>query len=73
MKLLFRFLLGVAVLAPGFMQSARADDAYIVAYFEVMPPATDKARGIARELGAKSRKDKTISGKAHAAQRQSVR
>ena len=63
MKLLFRFLLSILVLAPGFMQFARADDAataYIVAYFEVMPPSQDRARALARELGAKSRKDDGI-------------
>ena len=42
------------------MQSARADDAstaYIVTYIEVMPLAKDQARALARQLGAKSRKD----------------
>ena len=60
MKLLFRCLLGMAVLAPGIMQSARADDAataYIVTYFEVMPPATGKTLGLARAFGKASRKD----------------
>jgi quinol monooxygenase YgiN len=60
MKLLFRCLLGVALLAPHFMQSARADDAntaYIVAYFEVVPPASGKALGLLRTLAKASRKD----------------
>ena len=60
MKALFRLLMSLAVLAPAFMQSARADDAstaYIVTYIEVMPSARDHARSLARQLGAKSRKD----------------
>ena len=60
MKALYRFLMGMAILSVGFTHPARADDAntaYIVTYFEVMPATKDHARTLARQLGAKSRKD----------------
>ena len=60
MNALYRFLMGLAILSVGVTHPARADDAataYIVTYIEVMPAAKDHARGLARKLGAASRKD----------------
>jgi len=60
MKLPVRFLLCIAVIAFGSMQPARADDAataYVVTYFEVMPPDSGKALGLIRGFGKASGKD----------------
>ena len=60
MKGLSRFLLCTALLASGFMQSARADDAataYVVTYIEVIPTASGQALGLIRGFGKASSKD----------------
>lgn len=60
MKALFLSLLGSVVLSLGSMQPARAGEAstaYIVTYFETTPSAKDQARGLARELSDRSRKE----------------
>jgi quinol monooxygenase YgiN len=60
MKHPLRFLLGLAILSPSFMQPVDAQDAnvaYVVSYLEATPPATDKVLALVRELGKASRKD----------------
>ena len=55
------YLLLILLIAPlGLMQSAYAADgdvAYVVSYFEAMPPAKDKAAGMLRQLAKESRKE----------------
>lgn len=51
-------LLNLVLMTPGFMQAARADDAgtaYIVSYFEVMPPSKDRVLALLRQFGKASR------------------
>jgi len=59
MKLAFRFLLGSLLMsALGVVPAARAADdvgpAYIVAYFETLPPSAEKALALLRELSKAS-------------------
>jgi len=55
------YLLLILLIAPlGIMQSAYAaegDVAYVVSYFEAMPPAKDKAAGLLRQLAKQSRQE----------------
>jgi hypothetical protein len=40
-----------------FMECARAEDVYVVTYFETAPPESGKARALLRTLSSASRKE----------------